>query len=131
MLHAAVLTALVLLPDAPGALPEPTPPASFQLRPWHQLLAGALAGTALTLAGVGTWEALGPVPCPLTNDRCTPFLWSGEADPRGLLALVLVLPPLGAALGAWAAGLLWGPALQGPWSKAFLASLAAHLLSPL
>jgi hypothetical protein len=139
MLHAAVLATLVLLPDAPAALPRPATQdsattaaaPSFQLRPWHQFVTGALVGTALTLAAVGTWEALGPVSCPLTNDRCTPFLWSGEADPRGLLALLLVLPPLGAALGAWAAGRLWAPDLQGPWSKAFLASLAAHLLSPL
>jgi hypothetical protein len=139
MVHAAVLAALVAtsspLPRAGGGQGEgadaaATAPAPFQLRASHQFLAGALVGAVLTLAAVGAWEAWGPVACAPANDRCTPFLWSGEADPRGLLFLIALLPPLGSAFGAWAVGRLWAPSPQGPWWKALLASFAAQLLSP-
>jgi hypothetical protein len=137
MVHAAALAALVAtsspLPRAgegqgEGAASTATAPS--QLRASQQLLAGALVGTVLTLAAVGAWEAWGPVACAPANDRCAPFLWSGEADPRGLFFLIALLPPLGSAFGAWAAGRLWAPSVQGPWWKALLASFAAQLVSP-
>jgi hypothetical protein len=117
MLHAAVLAALVAAP-----VPEE--------RATQQFLAGALVGTAVTLAAVGAWETWGRVSCAPTNDRCTPFLWSGEADPRGLFLLLAVLPPLGSAFGAWAGGRIWAPDLPAPWWKALVGSFAAQLLSP-
>jgi hypothetical protein len=127
MVHALVLATLAAAPTVHDEPPRP----GVHLSVHEHVLGSALVGAVLTFAAVAAWEAWGPVLCRPGNDRCTPFLWSGEADPRGLMLLLAVGPPLGTALGTWWVARVWEPTLQGSGLRTLLFGCLAALLSPL